>query len=71
MANNIKEKKKKQTKLEPIKDVLTESTGLEFSAITSYDSAVKDKLLDFVDKIDPQNPSEEFTVHVYIYSRHL
>lgn len=68
VASNTKEKKKKETKLEPIKDVLSETTGLEFAAIASYDSEVEDKLLDFVDKMDPQNPSEEFKVYImFIY----
>ena len=39
-----------------------ETTGLEFDAIAFYDNDVEDKLVDFVDKLDPQNPSEEFKV---------
>lgn len=68
MAIKTKALKRHKNKLEPLKDTLVKTTGLEFDFIAMNDSDIEEKLMKYVDKHDPENPSEEFKVSSIIKS---
>ena len=53
MAIENKALKKNKSKLEPIKETLVNTTGLDFNIIASKDINIEEKLLKCVDNHDP------------------